>query len=130
GNEWEVFAALRQAGIDPDDPSQVTIVQQPFDMSLLLNRELDAAQAMTYNEYAQVLEAVNPETGELYQPEDRIVVDYNDVGVAMLQDHIFARESWLAEEGNEDVAVRFLRASYLGWIFCRDNFDPCVESVL
>lgn len=130
GNEWEVFAALRQAGIDPNDPAQVTIVQQPFDMSLLLNREIDAAQAMIYNEYAQVLEATNPETGELYQPEDLIVVDYNDVGTAMLQDHIFARESWLAEEGNEAIAEAFLRASFRGWIFCRDNADACVQHVL
>ncbi len=130
GNEWEVFAALRQAGIEPDDASQVTIVQQPFDMSLLLNREIDLAQAMTYNEYAQLLEATNPETGELYQPEDFTVFNYNDVGTAMLQDHVFARESWLAEEGNEDIAVRFLRASFKGWIFCRDNFDECANIVL
>jgi NitT/TauT family transport system substrate-binding protein len=130
GNEFELFAALRQAGIEPDDPSQVTIVQQPFDMALLLNREVDAAEAMIYNEYAQVLEAVNPDTGELYQPEDLSVIDFNDVGTAMLQDHVFAREAWLAEEGNEDIAVRFLRASFKGWIFCRDNFDACVEIVL
>jgi len=130
GNEWEVFAALRQAGIEPDDASQVTIVQQPFDMSLLLNREIDLAQAMTYNEYAQLLEATNPDTGELYQPEDFTVFNYNDVGTAMLQDHVFARESWLAEAGNEDLAVRFLRASFKGWIFCRDNFDDCVSTVL
>jgi NitT/TauT family transport system substrate-binding protein len=130
GNEWEVFAALRQAGIEPDDPNQVTIVQQPFDMSLLLNREIDVAQAMTYNEYAQLLEATNPETGDLYQPEDFTVFNYNDVGTAMLQDHIFARESWLAEEGSEDIAVRFLRASFKGWIFCRDSFDECVNIVL
>lgn len=130
GNEWELFAALRQAGIDPDDPSQVTIIQQPFDMSLLLNREVDAAQAMIYNEYAQVLEATNPETGELYQPEDLSVIDYNDVGTAMLQDHVFAREAWLAEDGNEDIATRFLRATFRGWIFCRDNPDECVQIVL
>ena len=130
GNEWEVFAALRQAGIEPDDASQVTIVQQPFDMSLLLNREIDLAQATTYNEYAQLLEATNPETGELYQPEDFTVFHYNDVGTDMLQDHIFAREAWLAEEGNEDLAVRFLRASFKGWIFCRDNFDECANIVL
>jgi NitT/TauT family transport system substrate-binding protein len=130
GNEFELFAAIRQAGIEPDDPNAVTIVQQPFDMALFLNREIDAAQAMIYNEYAQVLEATNPDTGELYQPEDLVVIDYNDVGTAMLQDHIFARESWLAEEGNADIAVRFLRASFKGWIFCRDNFDACVEIVL
>ncbi|MEZ4868357.1 MAG: ABC transporter substrate-binding protein [Caldilineaceae bacterium] len=130
GNEWEVFAALRQAGIEPDDPSQVTIVQQPFDMALLLNREVDLAQAEIYNEYAQLLEATNPNTGKLYQPEDFVVFDYNDVGTAMLQDHIFAREAWLAEAGNEDIAVRFLRASFKGWIFCRDHADECVQIVL
>ncbi len=130
GNEHELFAALRAAGIDPDNPDDVTIVQQPFDMSMLLNDELDAAEAMTYNEYAQVLEQINPETGELYQPEDLNVIDFNDVGTAMLQDHIFARESWLAEAGNEDIAVKFIRASIKGWIFCRDNFDECVDIVL
>ncbi len=130
GNEWEVFAALRQAGIEPDDPNQVTIVQQPFDMSLLLNREIDAAQAEIYNEYAQLLEATNPETGNLYQPEDFTVFDYNDIGTAMLQDHIFVRADWLTDPANEDIARRFLRATFKGWIFCRDNFDACVNIVL
>jgi NitT/TauT family transport system substrate-binding protein len=130
GNEFEVFAALRKFGIDPDDPNQVTIVQQPFDMSLLLNREIDAAQAEIYNEYAQVLEAINPETGELYQPADLAVIDYNDVGTAMLQDHVFVRGDWLTQAGNEDIAVRFLRASFRGWMFCRDNLERCVEIVL
>jgi len=48
----------------------------------------------------------------------------------MLQDHIFVQADWLAEEGNEDLATRFLAASYMGWIFCRDNFDACVGHVL
>ena len=130
GNEWEVFAALRMNDIDPDNPDDVTIVQQPFDMSLLLNREIDVAQAETYNEWAQLLEATNPETGDLYQPEDFTVFDYNEIGTAMLQDHIFTRQSWLAEEGNEDIALRFLRASFRGWIYCRENFDECVQIVL
>ncbi len=130
GNEHELFVAMRAEGIDPNNPDDVTIIQQSFDMLALLNRELDAAQAMTYNEYAQVLEAVNPETGELYQPSDLVVIDFNDVGTAMLQDHVFAREAWLAEEGNEDIAVRFLAGSFKGWQFCRDNFDACVQVVL
>lgn len=130
GNEHELFAALRAEGIDPDNADDVTIVQQPFDMSLLINGEVDAAQAMTYNEYAQVLEQVNPETGELFQPEELNVINFNDVGTAMLQDHIFTTESFLAEEGNEDIAIKFIRASIKGWIFCRDNFDECVDIVL
>ncbi len=66
GNEFELFAGMTQAGLDP--ASDVTLVQQDFDMQALLSGDIDAAQAMTYNEYAQVLEAVNPETGELYTP--------------------------------------------------------------
>ncbi len=108
-----MYAALRQAGIEPDDTSQVTIVQQPFDMSLLLNREIDVAQAEVYNEYAQLLEATNPETGELHQPEDFTVFDYNDVGTAMLQDHIFVRGDWLAEEGNI-LPLNALRGAFQG----------------
>lgn len=130
GNEHELFAAMRLEGIDPENTDDVTVVQQPFDMSLLLNGEVDAAQAMTYNEYAQVLEQVNPDTGELYQPEDLNVINWNDVGTAMLQDHIFVSEDWLAEEGNEDIAMRFVAASMRGWIHCRDNFDDCVDVVL
>ena len=130
GNEHELFAAMRGVGIDPENTDDVTVVQQPFDMSLLLNRELDVAEAMTYNEYAQVLEQVNPDTGELYQPEELNVIDFNDVGTAMLQDLVFASANWLAEEGNEDIAVAFLRAVYRGWIYCRENFDECVEIVL
>ena len=113
-----------------DPTKDVTIVQQPFDMSLLLNREIDAAEAMTYNEYAQVLEATDPATGKLYQPEDLTVIDFNKVGTAMLQDALWAREDWLADAKNQDIAVRFLKATFKGWIFCRDNFDECVDIVL
>ncbi|HWH37475.1 MAG TPA: ABC transporter substrate-binding protein [Candidatus Limnocylindrales bacterium] len=130
GNEHELFAAMRKVGIDPENQSDVTIVSQDFSMDALLNNELDAAQAMTYNEYAQVLEKVNPETGQLYQPEDLTVISMEDAGTAMLQDGIFARGEWLSQPGNEDVAVRFLRASFRGWIWCRDNFEQCVDAVL
>jgi NitT/TauT family transport system substrate-binding protein len=129
GNEPELFAALVKAGLDP---TAENIIQQNFDMSGLLNGDLDVAQAMIYNEYAQVLEAVNPDTGDLYKADDFNVIDFNDpaVGTAMLQDQIFARAEWLAEEGNEDIATRFLTASYRGWIYCRDNAQACVDLVL
>ena len=130
GNEHELFVALRNEGLDPDNPENVEIIQQSFDMLALLNRELDAAQAMIYNEYAQVLEAENLETGELYTADDLVVIDYNDIGTAMLQDHVFALDSWLAEDGSEDIATRFLAASFKGWQFCRDSFDACVDVVL
>ena len=72
GNEYEIFAGLTKANLDP--AKDVNLVGQQFDMVGLLKGDIDAAEAMTYNEYAQVLEAVNPKTGELYQPEDFNVI--------------------------------------------------------
>ena len=45
----------------------------------------------------------------------------------MLQDALFAREAWLKEGNNRDVAVRFVRASLKGWMYCRDNPADCVQ---
>src|SRR3989304_1127006 len=45
----------------------------------------------------------------------------------MLQDALFARASLLAEGNNRDVAVRFVRASLKGWIYCRDHAADCVQ---
>jgi NitT/TauT family transport system substrate-binding protein len=129
GNEYEVFAALGQAGLDP--ATDVTLVQQDFDMSGLLSGDIDAAEAMTYNEYAQVLEAVNPDTGELYQPEDFNVISYEEVGVGMLQDAIWADGDRLeSDEAYRDVAVRFVTASLQGWAYCRDNVEACRDLVV
>ena len=45
----------------------------------------------------------------------------------MLQDAIFVRKAWLDKDANRDVAVRFVRASLKGWIYCRDHPDDCVQ---
>jgi NitT/TauT family transport system substrate-binding protein len=37
---------------------------------------------------------------------------------------------WIADEANQDIANRFLKASFKGWIYCRDNPDECVQTVL
>ena len=129
GNEFELLAGMRRNGIDPS--SDVELVQQAFDMSALLNGDIDAAQAMIYNEYAQVLETINPDTGELYQPSDLNVINWNDVGTAMLQDAIWADADRLADDSDyRDTAVKFVQGSIMGWIWCRDNADACVEVVL
>ena len=123
GNEYELTAAIEEAGL-----SDVELVAQNFDMEGLLSGDLDSAQAMVYNEYAQLLEAVNPDTGELYTPEDFTVIDFNDVGTAMLQDSLWVSEDYAASEG--ETIEAFLRGTAKGWIFCRDNADACLEHVL
>ena len=128
GNEHKLFAALTKNGLDPQKDTQ--IVAQPFDMNLFLNREVDAAAAMTYNELAQVLETKNPDSGELYKLDDLNVMKMSDLGTGALEDGIFVTEDWIADEQNQDVAKRFLKASFKGWIYCRDNPDDCVQYVL
>jgi len=129
GNQPELFAAMTKAGLESQ---QQSVIKQNFDMSGLLKGDLDVAQAMIYNEYAQVLEAKNPATGQLYQSSDLNVIDFNDpsVATAMLQDQIFATDKWLKAGNNADTAVKFLKASFKGWIYCRDNAQKCVDIVL
>ena len=126
GNEFEVFAAMTAAGIDP---ASVENVAQQFDMVGLLEGDIDAAEAMTYNEYAQVLETINPDTNELYQPEDFNVISYEEVGVGMLQDAIWADGTRLADADYNAMAVSFVAASLQGWAFCRDNVEECAGIV-
>ena len=128
GNEYEIFAALSKAGLDP--AKDVTLLAQNFDMNGLLSGEIDAAEAMTYNEYAQVLEAVNPATGKLYTPNDLNVVSYEAEGVGMLQDAIWADETKLSDPAYCGKAIAFVKASLQGWAYCRDNAESCRDIVV
>ncbi|WP_243074276.1 ABC transporter substrate-binding protein [Microbacterium sp. SS28] len=127
GNEWEIFAAMAAEGLDS---TTVSITTQDFSMNALLDGDVDAAEAMTYNEWAQILEVVNPDTGELYQPEDFDVVSYEETEGAMLQDAIWADTQRLADDpAYADAAVRFLKAITKGWLFARDNPEEAADIV-
>jgi NitT/TauT family transport system substrate-binding protein len=128
GNEFEQRAALVKYGMNPD--KDVTLVQQLFDMVAFLKGELDAASAMTYNELAQVLETKNPDTGKLYQLSDLKVYKYSDLGTGMLQDGIFVRGDWIKSKKNQALAVKFLEATFKGWIYCRDHYKECTNIVV
>ncbi|HEX9441339.1 MAG TPA: ABC transporter substrate-binding protein, partial [Roseiflexaceae bacterium] len=118
GNEYNLLATLAKYNLDKD--KDVQLIQQPFDMNLLLNKEVDAAAAMTYNELYQVLSAG-------HKIDELNIVDFNKEETAMPEDGIFARADWLQDPKNKDIAARFLRASFKGWEYCRDNVDACVD---
>jgi NitT/TauT family transport system substrate-binding protein len=128
GNEFELFAGMTKAGVNP--AKDVTLVQQQFDMNAFLKGDIDAAQAMVYNEYAQVLEAKNPKTGKLYTADDFNAVNWNDEGSAMLQDAIWANTDKLKDKAYQDQTVKFLEASFKGWMYCRDNPEKCRDIVV
>ena len=129
-------AAATNCGLTPglesggDPATQYQKVIQPFDMTLLLSNQIDVAEAMIYNEYAQVLEATNPETGALYQPP----ISTSSTTTTSARRCCRTRSSrdrpgWTFP-ANRDIAVRFVRASLKGWIYCRDNPADCVTYAL
>ena len=134
GNQYELFAALTKNNIDPNKKSDVTIVQQPFTMDLFLKHQIDSASAMTYNELAQVLESTNPKTNKLYTLNDLNVIKMQTVGTGMLEDGLFTTSSWLKGStngiANSTIAIRFVKASLRGWIYCRDHAAACVKITL
>jgi NitT/TauT family transport system substrate-binding protein len=130
GNQPELYAALTKNGINPTDAKQVTIFNQPFDMTAFLSSQIDAAAAMTYNELAQVLETKNPATGKLYTLDDLNVFKMADLGTGMLEDNVFTTSKWLQSTANQATLVKFLKATYQGWIYCRDHQSACVDIVL
>ncbi len=121
GNEFALLATLEKYKIDRN--KDVTLVQQPFDMNLLLQKQVDAAAVMTYNEYKQVLDGG-------VKSDELVVIDFNKEGTAMLEDGIFVTANWIKDAKNKAIAARFVRASLRGWEFCRDKPAECVDIVL
>jgi NitT/TauT family transport system substrate-binding protein len=130
GNEFELFAALSRAGMDPAHNKGVTIVKQPFTMDLFLKRQIDAASAMTYNELAQVLESKNPKTGKLTKLSQLNVIKMSNIGTGMLEDGVFTTESWIKDKAHQAIAKKFLAASFKGWVYCKTHLKSCVNIVL
>lgn len=104
GNEYQFLALMEKAHLSPPGDF-MTVVDQPFEVTPFLNGEIDVAHAMTYNELDNVVDQVGRDAIRVF--------DYNKLGVSVLEDGLFADERWLRE--NPQVAVRFLRASLLGW---------------
>ena len=48
----------------------------------------------------------------------------------MLEDRIIVTEDWIKSAKNQDIAVRFLRASIKGWVYCRDHPGDALKIVL
>lgn len=125
GNEWEIFAAMAAEGLDS---TTVEIITQDFNMNAFLAGDIDAAQAMTYNEYAQVLESVNPDTGELYTADDLNVISYEETVGAMLQDAIWADTERLESDAEyQETTVAFLKAVIKGWVFAAENPEEAAQ---
>lgn len=119
GNEFEVLALFDKYKLDPN--KDLSFVKQGFTMDQFLGGQLDAASAMTYNEYPVVLE-------QGIKAEELSIIDMNKEGVAMLEDNLFANQDWLA--ANKETAAKFVRASLKGWKDAIADPEAAVDSVM
>ena len=90
-----------------------------------------------------VLYLSEAEVGELLSPREALdaieacfirlargVVENRTRTRIPLEDGVFVRTDWIGDEANQDIAKRFLKATFKGWVYCRDNFEQCLQIVL
>jgi len=119
GNEFEFLALMDKLKLDPD--RDLTVIKQGFTMDPFLAGQMDAASAMTYNEFQVVLSSG-------LKVEDLTIIDYNKEGVGMLQDNLFTSEETL--KNRKPLATRFVRASLKGWQAAIDDQKGAVEIIM
>ncbi|WP_072393223.1 ABC transporter substrate-binding protein [Hyphomicrobium sp. CS1BSMeth3] len=111
GDELQVRYWLRTLGISSDS---VRIVQQRSDALDLIERRVDCATAMMYNEYWSILQSgLSP--GELFH------VRFADSQQGFLDDGIYVNAETLQDKRRHQALVRFLRATLAGWQYAREN---------
>jgi NitT/TauT family transport system substrate-binding protein len=124
GNEYPFLAWMSRLNIPTDGgPNGVTVLKQGFNVDPLIQRQADCISTMTYNEYWQVIDAGIP-------AEELVVFEYEDQGVATLEDGLYVVEENLADGAFVDRLARFVRASMKGWEWAAANPDEAADIVL
>ncbi|WP_339771689.1 ABC transporter substrate-binding protein [uncultured Pseudosulfitobacter sp.] len=124
GNEIPLLGWMGKLGYSTDgSDGGVTIQKINFNVDPLLQKQVECATTMTYNEYWQVIDAG-------LTPEDLVVFKYEDEGISTLEDGLYTTEENLADPEMSEKLVRFVRASMKGWKYAEANPDEAAEIVL
>ena len=124
GNEYPFLSWMSQEGIPTDGGEDgVTVLKQGFNVDPLLQRQADCISTMTYNEYWQVIDAG-------VSPDELVTFQYEDMGVATLEDGMYVLEENLEDPAFVDKMERFVRASMRGWKWAEENADEAAMIVL
>jgi len=124
GNEIPLFTWMGKLGYATDGSAGgVTIQKINFNVDPLLQKQVECATTMTYNEYWQVIDAG-------LSADDLVVFKYEDEGISTLEDGLYVDEAKLGDAGEVDKLVRFVRASMKGWKWAEENPDAAADIVL
>jgi NitT/TauT family transport system substrate-binding protein len=124
GNEYPFLSWMSTLGIPTDGGEDgVEVLRQGFNVDPLLQRQADCISTMTYNEYWQVIDAGIAE-------DELVTFQYEDQGVATLEDGLYVLEDRLEDDEFVDRMARFVRASMRGWRWAEENPEEAAEIVL
>ncbi len=124
GNEIPLMVWMGKLGYSTDGSNGgVTVQKINFNVDPLLQKQVECATTMTYNEYWQVIDAG-------LTADDLVVFSYEDEGISTLEDGLYALEDNLADPAFSDRMVRFVRASMKGWKWAEANSEAAAMIVL
>ena len=124
GNEYPFLSWMSQLGIPTEGGDDgVTVVSQGFNVDPIIQGQADCVSTMNYNEYWQVIDAG-------FSPDDLVVFNYTDQGVATLEDGLYVLEESLEDPEMVDKLTRFVRASMAGWAWAQENPEAAAMIVL
>lgn len=132
GLESSFYAWMSVLDINPfGGPGSVTVLRQKNDLDAFQRYQTDCATTYTYAAPLQFASAGLPLQGmKPYR--------YQDLGIATLEDGLYAREADLAQPGRVTLFAEFLAASRKGWQLAHDtpaaafdllHVDPAFASV-
>ena len=124
GNEYPFLSWMSQLGLSTNGgPDGVTVIKQGFNVDPLIQKQADCISTMTYNEYWQVIDAGIP-------ADQLVTFKYEDMGVATLEDGLYALEDKLKDPAFVDTMAKFVKASMKGWEYARANGDEAAQIVI
>ena len=103
GNEYPFLSWMSQLGLPTTGgPDGVTVIKQGFNVDPLIQKQAD--QLVTFK--------------------------YEDMGVATLEDGLYALEDKLKDPAFVDTMAKFVKASMKGWEYARANGDEAAQIVI
>jgi NitT/TauT family transport system substrate-binding protein len=124
GNEYPFLSWMSKLGFSINGgPDGVKVIKQGFNVDPILQKQADCVSTMTYNEYWQVIDGG-------FKPSDLVVFKYADMGVATLEDGLYAMEPKLKDPAFVGKMARFVQASMKGWDYAKAHEDEAVKIIL
>ena len=124
GNQYPFLAWMGKlgyttTGAHPD----VTVLKQGFNVDPLLQKQAACISTMNYNEYWQVIEGG-------MKPDQLVVFNYQDEGVAMLEDGLYTTDAELANPKQAAGLAKFVKATMEGWTYAAAHQAEAVKIVM